>query len=493
MAAIFRVATGRAAGDSKSMAMNRQAMITHGFWFALTAAMFVGGSFLARSAASKTESSLSATGEGIEGGPASTAFLPPSESSRLKPVSATGLGADSEGASDRPSRSLQQIFASSLDAALNEDEMLALVLAAVKSTDPLERRRAFDVILGKVSRNQLSLEEMVAMRRMLGMNGADTEQWRLLDYAWGSSDPVAAVAHLDKIPERYRDSFMHNMIPGLASEDPIAALDLLAAADPSKHRSLTARTLEGLVDRDTGIATDLVTTFAKHGDPNATQYMGDLAREVVRSNGLEAGQAWAEALPSGELKAAALVPIAHELTKIDPMQGARWAEQFVDDPQNSGVFGTVVRAWRNIPATTDWVVSLPPGSAARRDGLSAVYGHRGATQPQIAVQDIISMPVSPDRDAAINGFVSGLAPQDGEAAAAWTAEIENTSIRDRAEDRVFDHYVEQEPEAAQAWYSSVFDSSHFVSPAQLEGDAAATSARQQAIAEWQARVTEQGR
>ena len=114
------------------------------------------------------------------------------------------------------------------------------------------------------------------------------------------------------------------------------------------------------------------------------------------------------------------------------------------------MFGEVVREWGNFEQAAQWVETLEP-SLAKLDALSAVYGFRGATQPHEAVQEIVDMPPSPDRNFAINGFISGLAHQDGEAAVTWAAEITDPGMREAAMVRAGRHYFRQDSDAAIEW------------------------------------------
>jgi hypothetical protein len=75
---------------------------------------------------------------------------------------------------------------------LTGKEIEEYVPAAIKSPNPLERRRAFDRILREIGSGTFTVEQAMAMRQVLFHNGARREQWRLFDYAWGASEPSSA-------------------------------------------------------------------------------------------------------------------------------------------------------------------------------------------------------------------------------------------------------------------------------------------------------------
>ncbi|MFP6874762.1 MAG: hypothetical protein VCA55_14770, partial [Verrucomicrobiales bacterium] len=282
---------------------------------------------------------------------------------------------------------------------------------------------------------------------------ASGEQWRTFDYAWGANDPEAAVAYIEQISEQYRNGYTGNMLPGLASVEPQTAIDLVAGMEGEVRRRMTGRLIEGLADHDIGVATEYVFGLAENEDPHATQHMRKLAREVLDNEGLEGGLSWAENLEEGPLQGAALWQVANEFTNEDPEAASLWAEQFVGQEQNSRLFGEVVREWDDREAASAWVDSLEP-SQGQRDALSAVFGFRGAQDPEVAVQEIIDMPPSPDRNYAINGFISGLAVQDGESAVIWAAEITDPGMRQSAMIRAGRHFFRQDQQAATNWFAS---------------------------------------
>ena len=334
---------------------------------------------------------------------------------------------------------------------LNKKQLQDLVQLAVKSTNPIERRKAFDRLLEEMRSDTFTYEQAMTIRHAMHHGGADGEQWRTFDYAWGANDPVSAVAEIDKIPEQYRRGFTSNMLPGLASVEPQTAIGIVESMEGELRQHMTGRLLEGLADYDVGFATDYVFDMAESGDPNASQYMRRLAKEVMETAGFEGGIEWAESLQEGALQAAALRSVANEYANNDPQAAAQWAEQFVDKEQNSRLFGEIVREWRNQEAASAWVESLEPGQG-QRDALSAVYGHRGATRPEEALKEIQAMPQSSDKDFALNGFISGLAYQDGEAAVAWASEITMPGMREAAMVRAAKQYYRQDRQATAEWF-----------------------------------------
>ncbi len=290
----------------------------------------------------------------------------------------------------QPDEEAPQIRAWSSDSPLSDARIEAVVLDSIRSSDPLERRRAFDRLLQEMRSDTFTIEQAMHMRSLMHENSASGEQWRLFDYAWGANDPEAAIAHIDEISEEYRNGFLSNMLPGLASAAPQSAVNLFQSFDSDLQRQLRRRLYEGLIDHDIELATNYVFEAA---DPERPDWrpMDMFTRELANEQGIDQVLEWAADLPEGSLRG---------------------------------------NAW------------------------SAAYAKWTSEDPRAVSEAILDLPPSADRDQAINGFVSALAGQDPEAAVLWAAEIGGDGLRESAMVRVGARYFQQDPSAAAAWFDS---------------------------------------
>ena len=431
--------------------------LTHGFWAIVTIATFVAGSQWARpsaSAGSGREPVLTKASAGKNGTIAGTVAGGVDKSgAALTAVIANGGSRDDAGEFlARVNPALARLLAETGGRPLSAEEIEALMVAATKSGTAIERRKAFDRILEEIAADHFTAEQAIAIRDQMVANRASGKMWYLFDYAWGASRPEDAIAHLGEVPERYRNGFLGNVIAGMASTSPQDAIDYVSKMESGSREFITRRLIEGLADHDPALATDYVMGLAESGDPKAREYMRQLAKEVVGSVGFEASVEWAERLPEGPLLGHALMPIANEFAKRDPTGAAEWAESFSNTRGAERVFGEVVREWGDWRQASAWVDSLPAGQP-QLDGISAVWGFRGSQEPQVAVQEIIGMPQSREKDYAINGFISGLAHRDGEAATIWAAEITEPHMRTSAIIRAGKQFYRQDPDAAREWFA----------------------------------------
>ena len=436
----------------------------HTFWGLFTASTFWVGTLLAPSSIidfktkdqrAKNEETPNQRGVSLSLVRGSGKLIPSKQSSSSDlelEVLPRGLAGRAKSSSSSVNRS--SIFESpSKRPPLSKAEIKTLVDLAIKSSDPIERRRAFDRLLEEMKSDSFTYEQAMSIRIAMHKGGANGDQWRTFDYAWGANDPASAIKEIDNIPEQYRRGFTSNMLPGLASVEPQTAIGIVEAMDGEMRQQMTGRLIEGLADYDINFATDYVMEMAENGDPNIAQHMKRLAKEVMETTGLEGGLDWVGSLEEGALQATALRSVANEYANEMPEEAAKWAEQFIGNDQNSRIFGEIVREWGDQEAASAWVDSLEP-SQGQKDAISAVYGFKGARTPEQALQEIQAMPQSANKDFALNGFISGLAGQDGEAAVAWASEITMPGMRESAMVRAAKQYYKQDSSATQEWFVS---------------------------------------
>ena len=380
----------------------KNSLAIHGCYLLITVGTFVAGSQLARLSAS----SSTAEGEDRSGSERFRAgsdqrltALPPqfgsadgnAESSITgELVDGDWLIAPSLSRTTDNSRGLRFDKFAPENGPLEKEQLEELVLAAIKSPDPVERRRAFDRLLREMGADTFTVAQAMTIRKTMHDNGASGEQWRMFDYAWGANDPSAAIAYIEEIPEQYRNGYLGNMFPGLASAHPDVAISLFRGFEPELQGKLRPRFLEGLVDYDVDLATDYLYDSSDPEKPN-WRPMDQLARQIEKDRGLDSTLEWAAELPEGSLRS---------------------------------------NAW------------------------SAAYAVWGSRDPLSAAQAIAEMPPSADRDQAINGFTAAHAHQDPERAAIWAAEITSPGLREGALVRVGTQFFRKDPSAATTWFQT---------------------------------------
>jgi hypothetical protein len=285
---------------------------------------------------------------------------------------------------------------------------------------------------------------------------SDDPAFQDFHYAWGKISGAEAVIFGKDTPK----PDMLAAMAGWASENPRAATDWYASLDQRSDNYVNQQYLmrgvvRGLANNDVNLATQFVYTLSSAGDRAAGSMMEIVASGVLERQGLNNAIRWSERLQEGPLRAAALDRVAHHYVNQDPVAAATWAEQFVGNPHDARVIAEVGHEWarQDAAAAAQWAGSLDP-SQGRNQALSAAYGQWGAREPLVAVQNLIEMPPSTDRNFAINGFISGLAPHDGQTAVNWAAEISDPGMRQSAQIRAGRQFFRQDQEAARTWLTN---------------------------------------
>jgi hypothetical protein len=202
-------------------------------------------------------------------------------------------------------------------ASLSKAQLEALAHDAFRNGNPVARRLAFGKLL-----ESLTAENAGTILGLLKENRADKEQWRDFHYAWGTIDGEAALKHSMESPEYD----MAYTMSGWASANPEAARAFLnnLPEDIKTDRELLKRSLvSGMADRDPDLAANLVYALDAQGDKRASEYIGEVAGEVLRAMSAQEAAQWSEGLPDGALKGAAMDQIANSFVSRDPEGAAR--------------------------------------------------------------------------------------------------------------------------------------------------------------------------
>ena len=271
---------------------------------------------------------------------------------------------------------------------VSKPEWHALVRDSIQPGDPEQSHQVFGKVLRKMLEPGFTPEDAWSIRGEMKKQGANRKLLNRFDRAWAANQPEAAVAYLDKLPEGEREPFLRGMIPGLASESPQMAIELFESMGPKVQARIRPKFLEGLVDNGMEVATQYLYDSSDPKKPN-WRPMDELARELVRDQGLASTLQWANGLPKGRL---------------------------------------------------------------RHNAWSAAYAVWGSQDAHAAVQSIMELPKNMDRNLAINGLVSAHAHKDGERAVQWASEITEPNLRKSALLRVGRQYYKQDPLGATEWF-----------------------------------------
>jgi hypothetical protein len=412
--------------------MNKTVIVSMG-WFVAVVAAFIGGM-------SKGTADARRESDGADINRASS----------LKSGMLSDADGMKEGSTRRSGRSnaqreksqIEQLFGS-IAAASGLD---ALAHQAMKDPNPLNRRLAFSRLL-----ESLTPENAEAVRAQLVTLGAEGDQWRDFCYAWGALSGKTAFDLAKNTPER---DLAHAMT-GWAAANPkeaMAMLQNLPEEMNGQRDELTESVIAGISHKDRFMATDMIMKLAAEGNGRANQLMEIVARQALRTDGPEAAAAWADSLPNGSLKGAAMNRIAEAYTRKDPVAAANWAQSQAAEPYAARTIEVIGQRWaeQDPVSAVGWLENLPAGDG-QITGLRSAFGDWEDRDPVAASKHLMSMPNSPQRDSAISGFSMGYAWQNPQVAITWAQDISDPDLRQSTLTRAGEAYLRRDPAAGQAW------------------------------------------
>ena len=183
---------------------------------------------------------------------------------------------------------------------------------------------------------------------------------------WLAEDAAAAVDWLLSGDPKVRDS-VFNASNTVASMD-LSEAQVILTSLPSEYRGPWARGVaKRLVDeRSAEEAMRFVSQF--EGQPDYDMQMAHLVTKVANTDGALAVR-WAERIPRGNARDAALSNIIAAEARREPAAAAEWLQQISDPDLRQVSAGEVVRRWYKTEpeAASQWLNAMPRG--ADRDNV----------------------------------------------------------------------------------------------------------------------------
>lgn len=322
------------------------------------------------------------------------------------------------------------------------------------SSNPISRSKAMAELLAN-----LTSENAPEVLGSMHQAGAEDEQMGLLVYAWAALDGEAAMAFADEVGdamnEEERSGYKRQVITGWASANPNEArawVDALDADDPMTGRFRWSL-VSGMADGDVEVATAYALERAEANDRGAPYYMDRIAERMLKESGVAESVGWAEDLPEGGAKTAALRRVATDFVDESPEGAAEWATQYVDEDHGTRVIQEVSDEWaeRDAAAAVAWLETLPDGDA-KSAGMAAALTEWVRRGDAVAASEYLAeMPASPERDQAVAGFSRTLAHSDPQSAITWAESIQQDASRQSALIDAGRAWMRRDPAAASAW------------------------------------------
>jgi hypothetical protein len=238
---------------------------------------------------------------------------------------------------------------------------------------------------------------------------------------WSGSDPVAAAKFFDSLPNpnaEFASSAGRNIAFAWGSVDPVSALAWTEkSARGEQSELLFYHVIGGWAKTDPSAATAYI---AQHANRPGAREAASLLAEVVFKRDPNGAPNWVNTFPTGELKTNAEQTLASEWAQKDPVAAAHWAEGLPKEDQLAAVPGiATLWAGQDWPATRHWITTLR--TDVRDEAIALVVSNN----PMSRIPPTESLPLATSitdeerRNELIGGIIHNWSGTDPAGAEAW--------------------------------------------------------------------------
>ncbi len=337
---------------------------------------------------------------------------------------------------------------------LSADMMGRAISEAIRETDPIKSQLLFGRLMAA-----LTPENAAAAMAMIRENAVGFESMRYMSmfaYAWGGVDPAAAMEALAGSGERGdRGGRMGQgtALTGWAAKDPTAAMAWMESFEGGNKEDLTQSLISGLAKSDLAAAQKYAGALEDKDERSRASQT--LAREMIRSGGVDKAAAWLATLTDPSMKAGAFDSVAQQMMRSDPEQAADFIRKNAAEDFARGAAASMAEnlSRRDVQQGLAFAASLPDQAQARAYGevINQWMERNDGAETVQASEYVNNMPPGPARDAGASIIAREVAREDPAASIAWAATISDAAHREEALVQAGRRYLRTDPQAGAAW------------------------------------------
>ncbi len=167
--------------------------------------------------------------------------------------------------------------------------------------------------------------------------------------------------------------------------------------------------------------------------------------------------AWADQLPAGEGKSAAILSLSYELARVKPLASLNLACTLSPGHKRDEMVVHSVSQWAGYdpPAAACWAIQIPD-EILRRQALAAV-GTAWAGSDSAAAMNFTTryLPAGIEQNRAVVGILQQWAQTEPEAAAEWIEQCSDILLQTDAVQNLVSIWSEQHPKAVETWLNKL--------------------------------------
>ena len=334
---------------------------------------------------------------------------------------------------------------------LSKEMMGKAIIEALRETDPVKSQMLFARLM-----SSLTAENASAALAMIRENVGGFESRRymgMLAYAWGGVDAKSAMEQLGERGDREGRFSQGTALAGWAGKDPQAAMAWLDAYKGEDKEGLTQSLIGGLAKTDIDAA--MKYAGALENKDERSRAAQTLAREMIRTGGVDKATAWLTTLTDPSMKAGAFESVADQLRRSDPEQAAEFirknsGEEFA---RNTASQLAAEFSRKDMQKGLDFAASLT--GKAQSDAYAQIINQwmdkDDGAEVDKASAYVNQMTKGPARDAAAAMISRQVSREDPAASIAWASSITDPAAREESLVSAARRYMRADPQAGAAW------------------------------------------
>jgi len=329
---------------------------------------------------------------------------------------------------------------------------LALLKSSLDNPNPVERMQAFmNAIAG------LEADEFQAALEALSDNlqsGENQREISLLLYAWAEKDGAAALSHLD-------GKNLGRQGWGLYQ----SALSAWGGADPDAAEAWAIKKHEGKESNENYYMVGVINGLAKTDPMRAAQMTQDLGYGGARGNALGTvvdelfrqgdgtAMEWIESMgeEDARFRSGAAGRVAGRLAKDDPAAAAEWVMGLGLEESDKAVTSVAYTWGRQAPADAAAWTASIEDPTLRSRGMQSVVEMWARQDAQAAGEWLGGMPASPELDRPVQTYALTMQERDPQGAIGWANSITDQGTRDRVVGEIASRWMRRNSDEARAF------------------------------------------
>ena len=330
-------------------------------------------------------------------------------------------------------------------------ELREALLKAKDDPNPITRSAVFAEVLAQLDDENLGA--VLEAYKDISFGFENAHDYRMLLYAWGQIDPLAAIEYSNKRAKGIGAGFaVAGVLEGWAGREPQAAMEWVNLPENAGMAKLYKFGLvKGWASTDLEGAADYVESMEPDG--NRPDLIRTITDEQLR-RGFEPASRWAESIEEEGLKKSAFTRVSQQRSREHPEEVAEWLKSHAEEEYAADAFSRLGDNWGNRAPTeaADYFEDLPSGKA-RSDGMREIFESWARDDPEASGAWLSGREPSPDLDPVVAAYAREVSKIDGGESGAmeWAVSITDSELQSKTVTTVGQNWYRRDKEAAEAW------------------------------------------